>query len=127
MFSPITVAEGSVFKISGYPDYFFDREATAYVGNKEYEATEPKHYHYLGLSRIKNPEGYVKEGKYHYYRRDHLGNNREVWQTDGTNITTIQRTQYYPSGLPWTDGEGASEQPNKYNDKEFIEVPYLKL
>ncbi len=59
---------------------------------------------------------------YHYYRRDHLGNNREVWQTDGNTVATIQRTQYYPSGLPWAEGEGASEQPYKYNDKEFIEM-----
>ncbi len=82
----------------------------------------PKDYGYLELKRIKNSEGYVKNGRYHYYRCDHLGSNREVWQTDGTNITTLQRTQYYPSGLPWAEGEGASEQPDKYTGKEFIEM-----
>ena len=35
---------------------------------------------------------------------------------------TLQRTQYYPSGLPWAEGEGASVQNKKYNGKEFIEA-----
>ena len=35
---------------------------------------------------------------------------------------TSQRTQYYPSGLPWAEGEGASVQNKKYNGKEFIEA-----
>ena len=38
--------------------------------------------------------------------------------------TRIQRTQYYPSGLPWAyqAGDGASVQPYKHNGKEFIET-----
>ena len=34
----------------------------------------------------------------------------------------VQRMQYYPSGLPWSDVMGTSEQPYKYNGKEFIEM-----
>ena len=30
--------------------------------------------------------------------------------------------QYYPSGLPWAETAGASEQPWKYNGKEFVEM-----
>ena len=30
--------------------------------------------------------------------------------------------QYYPSGLPWDTNTSASEQPYKYNGKEFIEM-----
>ena len=30
--------------------------------------------------------------------------------------------QYYPSGLPWAESAGASEQPWKYNGKEFVEM-----
>ncbi len=48
------------------------------------------------------------------------GNNREVWC--GNNQTTVQRTQYYPSGLPWAEGTGATAQNRKYNGKEFIEM-----
>ena len=66
-----------------------------------------------------------------YYRRDHLGNNREVWPgpytfSNGTTstATTVQRTQYYPSGLPWASNSGDNPwvQDNKYNGKEFVEM-----
>ncbi len=57
---------------------------------------------------------------YTYYRKDHLGNIREVWLANRNR--TIQRTQYYPSGLPWAEGSYPSEQPYKYNGKEFIQM-----
>ncbi|MDP4268308.1 MAG: RHS repeat-associated core domain-containing protein, partial [Bacteroidota bacterium] len=59
---------------------------------------------------------------YCYYRRDHLGNNREVWQVNTKK--TIQYTQYYPSGLPRASntGDNPSTQPYKYNGKEFVEM-----
>ena len=34
----------------------------------------------------------------------------------------VQRTQYYPSGLPWVEAMMPSEQPWKYNGKEFVEM-----
>ena len=57
-------------------------------------------------------------------------NNREVWRAPYTyNYTnefypaaTIQRTQYYPSGLLWAEGTGQSVQSRKYNGKEWIEA-----
>jgi len=36
--------------------------------------------------------------------------------------TVVQRTQYYPSGLPWAEGLAPDAQPYKYNGKEFIEM-----
>ena len=58
-----------------------------------------------------------------------MGNNREVWRAAyvraaSTNIAaaTIQQTQYYPSGLPWSEGMGASAQSRKFNGKEFVEM-----
>jgi len=91
------------------------------------------------LYRVNNPEGYATSATnsgenhgpvYYYYRRDHLGNNREVWQASwvwGSTThaaSTSQQTQYYPSGLPWksnaTDYPGG--QPYKYNGKEFVEM-----
>ena len=73
-------------------------------------------------------EGYsqgLSSSTYSYYRRDHLGNNREVWcaNTNGT----VQRTQYYPSGLPWAEGEGQEVQNKKYNGKEWIEAHGLDV
>jgi len=128
-------------------------DGTFYAGNKEYRYQILRYID--APQRIHNPEGYVSfdpqngqdmqagwsDDWYNYYRRDHLGNNREVWRApykkrlplhdDFGNIswidvqqpaTTIQRTQYYPSGLPWAQGTGAGEQPYKYNGKEFIEM-----
>ena len=84
------------------------------------------------FKRVYNAEGYAENPgspKYYYYRKDHLGSNREVWQAPpsggGGAGTTVQRTQYYPSGLPWAEGLGADVQNKKYNGKEFVEMSGL--
>ncbi|MDR0828749.1 MAG: RHS repeat-associated core domain-containing protein [Prevotellaceae bacterium] len=94
---------------------------TYYVGNIEYEYIDVGQRYAPQLSRIANAEGYVANKKYYYYRRDHLGNNREVW--NATQNRTEQITNYYPSGLPWktTQDENPDLQKYKYNGKEFIE------
>ena len=62
-----------------------------------------------------------------------MGNNREVCQAPPSEPVPIyregggagftsQRTQYYPSGLPWAEGEGQEVQNKKNNGKEFIEA-----
>ena len=100
-----------------------DLHGTSYVDNIEYDIDGTNYGDYM-LNRVHNPEGYVmypsSAPRYHYYRKDHLGNNREVWRAD--NNTTIQRTQYYPSGLPWQEGLSPSTQPYKHQGKEFIEM-----
>lgn len=112
---------------------FFSYRAVSYANNKEYDIRSHSKYTFLETTRIHNSEGYMQKeyeqggtgaisSAYNYYRKDHLGNNREVWTVNGNNVATIQRTQYYASGLPWAEGEGASEQPYKYNGKEFIEM-----
>lgn len=69
------------------------------------------------------------KGDYYYYRRDHLGNVREVWKATGAGAQTVQRTRYYPSGLPWEyqAGDSASLQPYKYGGKEFVEAHGLDM
>ena len=107
---------------------YYEGYGTEYVGNIEYETeisnstlgSLSKEYF---LNRIHNAEGYVTDdNQYHYYRRDHLGNNREVW--NATTGQTVQRTQYYPSGLPMetATSDNAGLQPYKFNGKEFIEA-----
>lgn len=104
---------------------------TVYVDNKEYNISEGNNI----LNKIYNPEGYVLLEDdltiFNYYRKDHLGNNREVWQASYlsgccTNVAaaTVQQTQYYPSGLPWATNtnDNASLQGRKYNGKEFVEM-----
>ena len=80
--------------------------------------------------KLLTPEGYVDEGgNYYYYRRDHLGNVREVWKATDSVALTVQRTRYYPSGLPWEyqEGDSASLQPYKYGGKEFVEAHGLDM
>lgn len=47
-----------------------------------------------------------------------------IFSTTTYNATTLQRTQYYPSGLPWkyNYGDEPEEQPYKYGGKEFVEM-----
>ena len=111
-----------------------DMYGTAYIDNIEY-GFHGGDYGGYSLSRVHNPEGYCdnviassNSPMYNYYRRDYQGNNREVWRAAYTSnnqvkaTSTIQRTQYYPSGLPWREGLSPAVQPYKYNDKEFVEM-----
>lgn len=102
-----------------------DETGTFYVDNVEYKFNGCDPGIYM-LDRVHNPEGYTENlyassgPTYNYYRRDHLGNNQEVWRAN-TNAT-VQRTQYYPSGLPWAMNNNPGLQPYKYNGKEFVEM-----
>ncbi len=55
---------------------------------------------------------------YHYYNKDHLGNNREVINESGT---IEQVVHYYPFGTPFTDGSSTNIglQPYLYGNKEL--------
>ena len=54
---------------------------------------------------------------YHFYIRDHLGNNRVVAKADGT---VEQTNHYYPYGGLMADiSTGSDLQPYKYNGKEL--------
>ena len=81
-----------------------------------------------GIEFVHNPEGYIRyltpvEHYHFYYIKDLLGNVREtyVYPWEGYK-ECVQRTQYYPSGLPWIEAMQPSEQPWKYNSKEFVEM-----
>ena len=103
-----------------------NQNGTAYVDNKEYN-TLNGNWSLTALSRVHNPEGYASYntspyGGFIYTRKDHLGSIREVWHA--ASNSTIQRTQYYASGLAWetTPDDNLSTQPYKYNCKEFVEM-----
>ena len=82
----------------------------------------------FGIEFVHNPEGYIRyltpEEHYHfYYIKDLLGNIRETYvHPEAGYKECIQRMQYYPSGLPWAETMMPSEQPWKYNGKEFVEM-----
>ncbi len=99
---------------------------TSFLDNFEYNYTPHQSVDDHILVRVYNSEGYVlhfsrDENYYAYFCRDHLGSIREVWLAYEQG-ETIQRTQYYPSGLPWDECMGGLEQPFKYNGKEWIEA-----
>ncbi len=124
--------------------WVFDRSlysvnSTYYVGNMEYSGyIKTNGTRTRSLDRVHNPEGYANNFNnpymsacFYYFRRDHLGNTREVWQApsivyaQGNAISpasVVQRTQYYPGGLPWSEGLVPGWQPYKYNGKEFVEM-----
>jgi len=149
------IADGQVLNpFKAYSDTAYTYAGTAYIGNMEYSIHYSKGPGQGGIgwtySNVISPlkmytaEGFVdnipsnmvaliKNGaRYNYYRQDHLGNNREVWNgvrknyygTTLEQAATRQRTQYYPSGLPWASNavDYPSAQSHKYNGKEFVEM-----
>ena len=64
-----------------------------------------------------------KNMKQNYHIKDLLGNVRETYKIPNAGTKEcVQRMQYYPSGLPWAETTNSSEQPYKYNSKEFVEM-----
>lgn len=59
---------------------------------------------------------------FYYFNKDHLGNNREVTDENGT---IHQEINYYPFGTPFFDASATKKadfQMFKYNGKEFDEM-----
>ena len=81
---------------------------TDYCGNVVYENGVQK--------LLLTEEGYItlSDSKYHYYLKDHQGNNRVVINQSGTVEET---NHYYPFGGVFASA--GSIQPYKYNGKEF--------
>ena len=97
---------------------------THYIGNIEYLINSD---HYM---RVNNPEGcvlYLSASDPHLVltTSDHLGNIRESWvysMDEPISEGLLQRTQYYPSGLPWNLCTETNFYPYRYNGKEFVEM-----
>ena len=85
---------------------------TDYCGNVIYENG--------ALSRILVDGGYITMNgttpTYHYYIQDHQGNNRVVFNQNGT---IEQTNHYYPFGMTFGEGIDNSDNRYKYNDKEL--------
>ena len=89
---------------------------TDYCGNVIYEN---------GTARLLLTEaGYIdlSDNSYHYYIKDHLGNNRVVADANGT---VEESNQYYPFGLNYANAN-SNLQPYKYKQgtgyKERLEL-----
>jgi len=93
-----------------------------YAGNKIYKEEEGGAQIIVGthiniaLDKILIDNGYIENGIYYFYQKDHLGNNRMV--VDGLG-QIVQKTDYYPFGTPYAESTGQGIQPFKYGSKEF--------
>jgi RHS repeat-associated protein len=67
--------------------------------------------------------GYYENGKYYFYIRDHLGNNRIVADQSGNEE---QSTQYYPFGMVLSE-TNRDKQPFKFGGKELDRMNGLNL
>lgn len=107
----IVVPVGGCFKLS--QNQILHADSTDYCGNAVYHNGVVDKYLFDG--------GYCTFSggtpKFHYYTKDHLGNNRAVVSESGT---IEQLTHYYPFGGVITDiSTNQSLQPYKYNGKEL--------
>ena len=88
-----------------------ETHVTYYCGNVIYDGN---------VTRILTDEGYVTFNGttpiYHYYLKNHLGNNRVVL---GQNGAVEQVNHYYPFGGLMGESTGGSTQPYKNNGKEL--------
>ncbi len=115
---PGGVSNGSVIT----QPIFITKTTIDYCGNIIYKDGE--------LDKILIPEGYVDKNKYdnfvyHYYLRDHQGNNRIVMNQSGE---IEQVNHYYPFGGLFGDSqELVSNQSHKYNGKELDRMYGLDL
>ena len=83
---------------------------TDYCGNVIYENGTP--------IKLLTDNGYItlSDSKYHFYYKDHEGNNRVV--ADQSN-TVEQVNNYYPFGLSYKNDANTSANKYKYNGKEL--------
>ena len=91
-----------------------------YAGNKVYKNGT--------LSVLHTEEGYITFSgatpTYHYYLKDHQGNNRVVMNQNGA---VEQVNHYYPFGGLFGEGVQTVNQPYKYNGKELDRFEGLDL
>ena len=116
-----------VFSGGKYMDYVYSatgekRSVTYNVLSSDGSYTYCDNFIYYNgdLNKILVDGGYISISgttpTYHYYLKDHLGNNRVVVDESGT---VKQVTHYYPFGGFFGESTGGSYQSYKYNGKEF--------
>ena len=97
-------------------------EATFYFGNIIYKTT-PEGEPYLDKILIDN--GYIKDGEYYFYIKDHLGNNRATAFSTGS---VKGMDDYFPYGMPVIDSKwGKNPQAYRFGGKELERLMGLNL
>ena len=118
LITPTVVPVGSVLSL---PSNNFTSRTTYYSGNMELIYGSPGTYW-----KFHTPVGYTMaddlsdDPDYYYYVHDHLGNVSAVWSAEAGSF--VQKTFYYPSGVPMSISTNQAVQPNKYNGKPYEEM-----
>lgn len=112
----ISVAIGNTHDLSDAE--ILSKDSTDYLGNLILENDHPSMYLFDGGYCSLQDKEQQPDIAFHYYTKDHLGNNRVVSNEDGT---VEQVTSYYPFGLPYCDNtiKNRDFQKYKYNGKEL--------
>ena len=124
-----TVPLGNVLSTPKRPEIFHITR-DAFCNNIVYTANDNDPF---GIKFVHNSEGFIRyygaSEHYHFYHiKDLLGNIRETYiHPEADYKECVERTQYYPSGLPWVERltDSFTANPWKYNGKEFVEMHSL--
>ncbi|MCW5921703.1 MAG: hypothetical protein KIS77_05120 [Saprospiraceae bacterium] len=100
-------------------------ETRNYVAGIEYlGANLDAIYHAEGRC---TPNGSTTAFHYEYTLKDHLGNARVNFRANGTAVTFLEETHYYPFGMLMEGIGTAAVTVNKYNGKELNDDLGLNL
>ena len=123
----ITVGSGETHQLTA--SEILSKDSIDYLGSLVMENGVPAQYLFAGGYCSLNDVNASGGIGWHYYNRDHLGNNREVVSESGT---LEQVTNYYPFGAPFCERTTAGANTNatlqryKYNGKELDLMHGLK-
>ncbi|WP_295731836.1 DUF6443 domain-containing protein [uncultured Muribaculum sp.] len=113
--------------VGGTSDGSYVSTSTDYCGQFVYEDGELERIH-LGNGYLSYKDangGRLRQPEYHFYHRDHLGNNRVDIGASDCSIRQI--VHYYPFGLPMQMGYAPEAQRWKFGGKEFDRMAGLDL
>ena len=106
-FNPSEIAGGTSINSADRTEWTF------YCGNIIYKVSDEEVY----IDKILIDNGYIKDGNYYFYVRDHLGNNRATVSSTG-QVEAID--DYFPYGMPIKDTRWEEPpQTYKFGNKEF--------
>lgn len=123
----ITVGSGETHQLTA--SEILSKDSIDYLGSLVMENGVPAQYLFAGGYCLLNDVNASGGIGWHYYNRDHLGNNREVVSESGV---LEQVTNYYPFGAPFCERTTAGVNTNatlqryKYNGKELDLMHGLK-
>lgn len=96
-------------------------ELIFYFGNIICEVTEKEEF----VNKILIDNGYIKDGNYYFYVKDHLGNNRATASATGQIVAA---DDYYPFGMPIKDCNWEENpQTHRFGGKEFETLMRLNI